>query len=186
MTRMVSRDRMWWWPLRFGGDHGGAEMSQEREYPAWDGQPLAELPRRAFTDPGEFLSALGKQNDFPEAVNEDFVALFTEGVFLSLRAAEVKVHPDGLGLVTLWLPFFHDERMFEPGGHTPLSTAERWCDAESAMSVAAQATPTGPVRLGFSLSMGEPVSMPWYEYCEHYDQPPEHVWAAWKPELDDE
>jgi hypothetical protein len=161
-------------------------MTAEGEHPAWDGQPLAELPRRAFTDPGEFLMELEKRNDFPEGVNKDLVALFTNGVFLSVRAAEVLVHPESWARLTLWLPYFHDERMFEPGDHAPLSTAERWCDAEIAMSVPAQATPTGPVRLGFSLSMGQPVSLPRYEYCEQYEQPPEHVWAAWKPEVDDE
>jgi hypothetical protein len=161
-------------------------MTGQRDYPAWDGQPLAELPAKAFTDPFEFLIELGKRDDFPEEVNEELVELFKGRTFLSVRAAKLSVHPDGRAIIDLWLPFFHDERMLEPGDHTPLSTFERWRDAEAAMAPLAQASPMGGVQFGFSLSFTEPVFMPWNDYCQHYQEPPEFVLAAWDPELDDD
>jgi hypothetical protein len=157
-------------------------MTGQREYPEWDGRALAELPGKAFTDPADFLIELGKRDDFPDGANEDLVQLFKGSMFRWIRAAEFSAHPEWWAHLTLWLPFFQDERMYGPGDHTRLSAAERWHAAEVAMSVPAQTMPTGSVQLGFTPSAGEPVAIPWHEYCKHYREPPEYVKAGWQPE----
>lgn len=154
-------------------------MTEQGEYPPWDGQHLAEVPENALTDPFEFLIRLGKRKDFPEGINRRLVELFTASAFKSSRACELSVHPEGFAIVSIWLPFFADERMYQAGDHTALSEQRRWWDTETAIAVLARAGPKGPVLCGFRPLPGEPRATPWYHYCRRYQHPPECVVGSW-------
>lgn len=154
-------------------------MTDEREYPPWDGRPLTELPEGAITDPGELEGALVEIG----LSGEDIV----EGLKLSppvfVEAGEVAWDwESNTGTVVLWLPWLEEERMTGPLDEDDrgreISTVERWRNAESAISVLSLGSPRHPVELGFVI--GERVTrLPWFEFCAHYDLPPQSAVAAW-------
>jgi hypothetical protein len=62
--------------------------------------------------------------------------------------------------------------------HKELEPLVRWRDAESAIGVLSQGLPTRPVEFGISVD-GRVTVLPWFEFCRHYDLPPQYVVACW-------
>ncbi len=153
-------------------------MSEE-EFPAWDGGPDRVLEAGAITDKGEFARAL---IEMPHGAGERIIKGLGAGggVLNEMAAGEV----DRGRTVTLWLPFFDDERTL--GGadeadaeHEEIDAVERWADTQTAMGILLLGEPTIPIELGFVFGDGEMFALPWFEYCRHYDLAPQYVVAIW-------
>ena len=166
----------------FGGDHGEREMNGEDEYPPWDGGPGRELPEEASIDPVEFLQEL-LNSDLRPTASEDIVDALKKGAITSIAGGEVICDSeDGSALVVLWLPFFKDHKMWRADGeqveHKEISEIDRWGGTEQSIAALSLGFPSRPVELGFIVDERVTV-LPWFEFCEHYQLPPQYVLGAW-------
>lgn len=156
-------------------------MSEE-ELPPWDGGPDRVLPDGAITNHLDFLIALVEEG-LPETAGEDIADGLKKGAITDIAAGEVACDTDSdRALVALWLPFFHDQRMYvmadEHVEHEERPPLRRWGDTESAIGVLSLGFPVRSVELGFIV--GERVTvLPWFEYCRHYDLAPQYAVAVW-------
>ncbi len=152
------------------------------ELQPWDGGRDRVFPAEAITNHLDFIEAL-MDADLPALAGEDIADALKNGAIMGVAAGEVACDSDSdRGMVILWLPFFEDQRMYvgadEHVEHKELSLLSRWGDTESAISVLSLGLPSRPVELGFLV--GERVTvLPWFEFCRHYDLPPQYVVAAW-------
>jgi hypothetical protein len=91
-------------------------------YPPWDGGPDRQLPPGAYTDHIDLLEDLRDLDGFPEEANLEVFELLKGYRITRIRTAEFAVSDDGHGLIILWLPYYEDHRMFEPGNHIAIPT----------------------------------------------------------------
>jgi hypothetical protein len=148
-------------------------------YPPWDGGPDRQLPPGAYTDHIDLLEDLRDLDGFPEEANLEVFELLKGYRITRIRTAEFAVSDEGHGLIILWLPYYEDQRMFEPGDHTPISVLERWRDTEIAFGVLASACPGRPVQFAF-LHDEEGIAPAWNEWP--YELPPEYLIGWWPSE----
>jgi hypothetical protein len=168
----------------FASTNTGKEIEViDEELPPWDGGPDRVLPAEASTDYLGFLEAL-IDSELPETTGEDIADALKKSAITTLAGGEVMCDPDSdRAIVILWLPFFKDQPMWrksadEPVEHEAFSPIDRWGITEQAIGALTVGLPSRPVELGFIV--GERVTvLPWFEFCRHYDLPPQYVLAAW-------
>jgi hypothetical protein len=148
----------------------------------WDGGPNRVLPGGAMTDYLDFLIAL-EEEALPETAGADIAEGLKKGSIRNFAAGEVACESgSSRALVVLWLPFFHDQRMFVADGehleHVERAPLTRWGDTESAISVLSLGFPSRPVELGFFIGEQNTV-LPWFEFCQYYQLAPQYAVASW-------
>ena len=157
-------------------------MTEELEYPLWDGGRDRVLPLGAITDGLDFLEALVDAG-LPETAGSDIAEALKKGSILSIAAGEVAWDSEGdRGMVILWLPFFKDQKIWkgadEQVEHKEISDIDRWGTTEQAIGALSLGFPSAPVELGFIVDERVTV-LPWFEFCRYYDLPPQYAVAAW-------
>jgi hypothetical protein len=152
----------------------------EDEMQPWDGGPDRVLPAGVITDHLDFLEAL-VDAELPGVAGDDIADALKNGLVVGLAGGEVASDTDS-AMVVLWLPFFADQRMYvgadEHVEHKEITPLERWRDTETAIGALSPGMPTRPIELGFIVDERATV-LPWFEFCRHYELPPQYVVAVW-------
>jgi hypothetical protein len=146
--------------------------------PPWDGGPDRVLPKAVTTDYLDFLLML-EDEDFGHYCGKEIAdRLKNGGIVWRLGGGEAAVSKeDGGAIVILWLPYWLDEKMHEPGEHVPISLIENWRTVELAFSALANEWPVRRVAFGFVGSDGDHYSWPWNEWP--YMEAPEYLVGLW-------
>jgi hypothetical protein len=152
------------------------------EMQPWDGGPDRVLPAGAITTHLDFLEAL-VDSELPGVAGDDISDALKNGAITGIAAGEVACDTDSdRAMVVLWLPFFEDQQMYvgddEHVEHEEIAPLERWRDTESAIGALSLGFPTRPIELGFVIDE-RVTALPWFEFCRHYDLPPQYVVARW-------
>ena len=134
--------------------------------PEWGGGPDRVLPATVNTDYIDFLLTLEDEDFGHECGREIAERLKDGGAVRRMAGCEVALSErEGSAIVVLWLPYWADEKMHDPGEHVAISQIERWHTAELALAALACAWPGSAVELGFRDREGTGHACAWWEWA---------------------
>ncbi|MFI4992440.1 MAG: hypothetical protein ACHQCH_02345 [Solirubrobacterales bacterium] len=149
-------------------------------YPDWDGIPRDELPLRLTSGLDLIVTLEGTQN-FPAA--GALSEILNWGTISHIRGGEITANNEQHDAIArLWVPAFEDQTTDAPedADHVPIHADARWAVAELAFAALAAALPHRSVFLGFLTNDDDRYMLPWREYCQHYEHPPEYALGYWE------